>query len=254
MQLIPRYLVNNRTTVVVNDAGFATEYRPVYTNQIQLYRGIDNKLEFKLVNADQKGKALTGYTAKFLAFDENDDLVLDKVGTASTTVTGLFTVTVTESDLLDIKDQFLSYNIYLQDSNGQKTLTYSSSHFGNAGTAKVSSEAFPGAKDSHEITTFTESADDVWTTVAIDAQPERNGNNALHTIAVYSANYEGTLEIEASLEEQITPSMGWHKIDTVVLDNETHPVDKSFNGVYSYLRFRTTTDPTNKISKILVRN
>ena len=254
MQLIPRYLVNNRTTVVVNDAGFATEFRPVYTKELNIYRGIDNNLEFKLVNADQKGKSLTGYTAKFVAFDENGDQVLNKTGTAHTTVTGLFTVVVSESDILNLQDQFLRYTVFLEDTNGNKTLTYSNSHFTNNGYAKISSDAFPGARDSLSVTTFTESADDVWTTTAIDAEPQRNGNNALHTVAVYSSNYVGDIEIEASLSNQISVTMPWTKVATVSLNNETMPVDANFNGVYSYIRFRTTTDPTSNISKILVRN
>ena len=59
MQLIPRYLVKNKTTIVTNDTGFITEYRPVYTRQLQVYKGIDNVLEFKLLNADQKPVDLT---------------------------------------------------------------------------------------------------------------------------------------------------------------------------------------------------
>ena len=256
MQLIPRYLVNNRTTVVVNDAGFATEFRPVYTKELNIYRGIDNNLEFKLVNADQKGKTLTGYTAKFVAFDENGDQVLNKTGTASTTVTGLFTVTVTESDIIDLEDQFLTYTVYLEDANGNKTLTYSNSHLTNNGYAKISSEAFPGARESINVTTFTQTVGGVseWTTGAIDAEPQRNGNSALHTVAIYSSNFVGDVEIEASLSNQITNSMPWTKVATVTLNNETMPVDANFNGVYSYIRFRTTADPSSKISKILVRN
>ena len=53
MQLIPRYLVSNRITIVVNETGFVTEYRPVYNRQLQVYKGIDNKIEFRVLNADQ---------------------------------------------------------------------------------------------------------------------------------------------------------------------------------------------------------
>ena len=52
MQLIPRYLVNNRTTIIANEAGFVTEYRPVYSRQIKVYSNIDNVLEFRVLNAD----------------------------------------------------------------------------------------------------------------------------------------------------------------------------------------------------------
>jgi hypothetical protein len=255
MQLIPRYLVNNRTTVVVNDAGFATEFRPVYTKELNIYRGIENNLEFKIVNADQKGKSLTNYTVRFVAFDEDGDQVLNKIGTASSTVTGLLTVTISESDIIDLKDQFLTYTVYLEDDNGNRTLTYSHSNLSNNGYAKISSDAFPGAKESKSISTFTQTIGNAqeWTTAAMDAQPGKNGNSALHTIAVYSSNFTGDVEVQASLSNTSSVSMPWTTVATVSLANETMPVDANFNGVYQYIRFRTTTDPAN-ISKILVRN
>ena len=37
MQLTPRYLVNNKTTIVTNEAGFITEYRPVYSKTTYKY-------------------------------------------------------------------------------------------------------------------------------------------------------------------------------------------------------------------------
>ena len=102
--------------------GSATEFKPVYTKELNIYRGIDNNLEFKIVNADQKGKSLTGYTIRFVAFiDEDGDPILDKQATASTTITGLCTVVVSESDIIDLQDQFLTYTLYLIDANGNKT-------------------------------------------------------------------------------------------------------------------------------------
>ena len=76
MQLIPRYLVNNRVTIVANDKGFITEYRPVYQRQLKVYKGIDNALQFRLVNADQKPINVASYTPKFVAFDEAGNQVI----------------------------------------------------------------------------------------------------------------------------------------------------------------------------------
>ena len=52
MQLLPRYLVDNTTILVADLAGFITEYRPVYNRDIEIYRGIDNALQFYFFNAD----------------------------------------------------------------------------------------------------------------------------------------------------------------------------------------------------------
>jgi len=71
MQLTPRYLVDNKTTVIANDAGFITEYRTVYQRHIKIYKGIDNVLQFKVLNHDQKPVLLTSYTPKLVVFDQN---------------------------------------------------------------------------------------------------------------------------------------------------------------------------------------
>ena len=71
-----RYLAPNRIEVLANEAGHVTEYRPVYSRQLNVYRGIDNVLEFKLLNPDQKPLDVDRYTPKFVAFDENNQMVI----------------------------------------------------------------------------------------------------------------------------------------------------------------------------------
>jgi|TARA_X000000950_G_scaffold218249_2_gene262702 hypothetical protein len=266
MQFTPRYLVNNIVTITANDAGFVTEYRPVYQRQLHVYRGIDNVLQFRLLNADQKPINVATYTPKFVAYDENNNLVIEHDGTInqlddSSASRGLFTVTVTENDLLNIKQQYLKYNIYIVDSANTKKLTYVDSHFDNNGTIFVDSYAFPGPKNSYNITQFTEELgnagdddDNYWISESISAEPAINGNEALHTAAIYSDSYVGDVVVQATLENQVTDNTAWADITTVSLSNETEPTPVNFNGVFSHLRFKTTANPGNTISKILVRN
>ena len=256
--LIPRYLVNNKITLVANGDGFVTEYRPVYQKQIEVFKGIDNTLEFRVLNADQKPLNIQNYTPKFVAFDENNKLVIEHDGTVlddSSDTRGKFKVTITENDLLNVPAQFLTYNTFLVDSANTKTLTYAYSHFDANGIIKISKDAFPSPADSLSVTTFTEVEDDVWTTEGINAEPAINGNEALHTAAFYSNGYIGDVTIQATLDNQLTSTNNWADVATVTLTgNETDPVPQNYTGVFNYVRFRTTTDPANKITKILVRN
>lgn len=268
MQLTPRYLVKNRTTVVANEAGFVTEYKPVYSRQLKVFKGIDNVLEFRVLNADQKPVDIRSYTPKFQAFDENKNLVIEHDGVAitgddSAAIRGLFKVTVTANDLLNIKEQFLNYSIHLVDSNLDSVLTYSSEYFENSGTIKVSAEAYPGPRATYSVATFNEDSglagieDSVWYSESINAEPAINGNEALHTAAVYTNGYVGNVVVQATLDNQITSNNtnDWADIATLTFDGtETTPVSVNFNGVFSHLRFKTTADPDTKISKILVRN
>tara|TARA_B110000240_G_C13497825_1_gene452502 strand:- start:1406 stop:2182 length:777 start_codon:yes stop_codon:yes gene_type:complete len=258
MQLIPRYLVNNRTTVLVNETGLITEYRPVYTKQIQLSRGIDNALQFKLLNADQKAISLTGKTAQFTAFDQDKNMIIQRNGTAHGTITGLFTISITESDLLNLQDQFITYGIVLiDDSTSARTLTYSDTHFVNNGSMQIVSDIFPDAKASKAITAFTETGigTGVYASTVISAEPGINGNEALHTAAIYTSSYIGTVTVQATLDDAITDSTTWADIDTLTFTgSETQPTPVNFTGVLGNVRFKTSANPTDKISKILVRN
>jgi len=261
MQLLSRYLVKNRITIIADVAGFITEYRPVYNRQVQVYKGIDNILEFRLLNADQKPINTEGYTPKFRAFDETNNLVLEKDGTVlddgSTATKGLFTVTITENELLNLKQQYLSYNIYLIDSAGDNILTYTDTHFGMDSIIKISTEAFPGPKNSINITSFTETGvnSGIWTSSTLDAQPAINGNEALHTAAVYTASYSGDVVVQATLDNQVTESTQWADVATLTFSGtETTPTPVNFNGVFSHIRFKTDANPADKITKVLVRN
>ena len=261
MQLLPRYLVNNTTTVIADMAGFITEYRPVYSKQLQVYKGIDNVLEFRLLNADQKPVDITSYTPKFVAFDENNQMVLEKDATilddGSTITRGKFKVTVTENELLNLKQQYLSYNIYLVETDGDKVLTYSQPNFDNDGVIYVNARTFPGPLNSYSVTTFEQEAPaiETWYSETVDAQPAINGNEALHTAAVYTSSYTGDVVVQATLDNQVTESTQWADVASLTfVGTETTPTPINFNGVFSFLRFKADANPADKITKVLVRN
>jgi hypothetical protein len=233
----------------------------VYSRNLQVYKGIDNVLEFKLINPDQKPLDVDRYTPKFVAFDENRNMIIERDGvnlqegdSTAYTKKGLFSVTITENDLLNVKDQYLSYNIYLIDFDETKVQTYANEWFDSAGVIKVSSSAFPGPSASYSIDTFLED-NNSWYSEAIDAQPGINGNEALHTAAVYTDSYAGDVVVQGTLENQITGTTSWADIATETLSgSETEPKPINFNGVFNFLRIKATANPANSITKILVRN
>jgi len=262
MQITQRYLVNNRVTIIANEAGYVTEYRPVYQRHIQVYKNIDNTLQFRLLNSDQKPLNTSLYTPFIVIFDENKNQILEKqcevLDDGSSSLKGLFTVKITDGELLNIDQQYLSYTIYLVNEADDKIVTYSDSHFGNSGVIYLSSEAFPAPKESLVVETFTKvdselDEEEYWISEISAINPEENNNEALHTVAVYSEDFEGTLTVEATLENQVVGTTVWASVADINISNASEPVSASFNGVYRFLRFSTKTDPSG-ISKILVRN
>jgi|TARA_B110000305_G_C19438655_1_gene640511 hypothetical protein len=261
-QLIPRYLATNRTTIIANVAGFITEYKPVYQRNIKIYKNIDNILQFRVLNPDQKPLSISGLTPKFVAFDENKKLIIEHDGVAivgddSAATRGLFSVTIAENDLLGVDTQYLSYNIVLQDASNINTLTYSDTDFGNSGVMFVDSGARPGPSDSYSFTQFQQ--ENVQSTIFFSesktAEPAINGNDALHTASIYTSSYIGDVIAQATLDSSVTESTAWGDVATVTFTGaETTPIPVNFNGVFNHLRFKTTANPADKITKILVRN
>lgn len=276
MQLTPRYLVSNRTFIISDDAGQITEFDPVYKRQLVVYRGIDNVLEFQLLNSDQKPIDLNQFTLQdsndtatvfFTAFDENQRQIIQREGEIvsgddSAVNRGLFTVTITGNDLLNVKSQYLSYTVILQDSHGRQRITYTDTGFGQKGTILVSTDAFPGPAKTYSVTNFlpydSDEQNDEWYSEWITAEPALNGNAALHTIAIYSDGYAGDIVVQGTLENIVddnAEAVSWVDIDTVSFDgsSESEPVPVNFNGVFSFLRFKATANPVD-ITKILVRS
>ena len=92
-------------------------------------------------------------------------------------------------------------------------------------------------------------------TESLDAEPGINGNEALHTITVYTDNYIGDVIVQGTLDNQIADNTNWADITSLSFTgSETEPVPANFNGVFTNLRFKASVDPASKISKILVRN
>lgn len=264
MQLIPRYLVNDRINVVSSETGYTVEFRPVYTRQLKIYKGIDNKVQFRLLNADQKPLEVSA-TPRFVAFDENQTLVLDKdciiTDDGSTRAArGTFEVTISESDLLNIQQQYLHYNIYLENLDGERILTYANRNFDSSGIIYIDGNSFPGPKPPVIVTTFLPEGE-VWRagsapSSGITAQGGTNSNEGLHSVAVYSTGYIGSVKIQATQDRQLIGlGNNWFDVMEIVFDgNETEPVIVSFTGIYTYFRFELDADPNNTIEKILIRN
>jgi len=259
MQLVPKYLLNNSVSLIANLAGEVTEYRPVYTRNINVVRGIDNTIQFNVLNADQKAVSiLNTYTPKFKAYDENNRLVVERDGTVietATTKKGHFTVTITENDLLNLPAQYLSYTVFLENSStNAKNILSSGTNFNNRGTIQIQAEEFPGPIDSVSISTFTEDnpSSGIFISSTVDAQPAINGNSALHTAAYYLSSAVGDIVVQGTLDTNAGTS-NWSDIDTFTASSSDSLVYRNFNGVFSHLRFKHTLT-SGSITKILVRN
>lgn len=255
MQLVSRYLVSNRTVVVLDGfTGTNTEYRKVYQRNLKIAKGIDNTITFEIKNSDQKPVSILNmYTPYVEVFTEDDTLLKKYTGVIKETSTpnykGQFTITISANDILNLEGQYLTYSVYLKDNTQTNTITYADDQFGIRGVIELNGSAFPAPIDSVSVSTFVDNISSV-----VDAQPHINSNEALHTVAIYTTDYEGDITVEGTLGS--SNSTSWSTISTFNINNATQPVYHNFNGVFDYVRFKHTPASGNSgtIDKILVRN
>jgi hypothetical protein len=265
MQTVSRYLLNN--LVIVGITGYHGRNPVVYDRRIKLYKGVSNPLSFTFKNEDQKAQDITAKTFEFNLIDSETKqsvvtrnlTILDDGSTITTK--GTASITVTEGDLLTLDAKFYNYAIREVAADNTRTVTFADSFYNAAGTIEVLDGAYPDFLDSTEVNNFTSTTGPLDNTSgAIDANPGINNNVALHTIAVYTKSFSGSLRIQGTMVS--TPA------DTdyfnITATGESSPIAFSsstavsyynFTGVYENVRFSWSNDSgnTGRIDKILYR-
>ena len=248
MQNLPVYLYNYKLDVTLDlDATVRGVNQVMYQRDLKIQKGIKNQVRVQFKNSDQKNvRIYTTQTFVFSMFDAiNQRLLVEKplqvLDVGSTSTKGLAVLTFTESDTLDLDRTSYKYSIKMLDSDGSYTPAYANTYYGISGTLHLSQDVYPVLQDSTVVDTFIKTYNDSIQKYEhksgnIYAEPEYNGNTALHTAAFYLTNYRGTVYVQGTLDNTPDTSGNYSTIATRTY-NGTSGIDYlNFNGVYSYIR------------------
>jgi len=134
-----------------------------------------------------------------------------------------------------------------------------------SGTIELLDGAYAQFTASKSITNFTAVGDTKSlenTSSNIDARPGINNNKALHTIAVYTKDFTGSLKVQGTMSTSPTTASDYFD---VIMDGEATPTNQftsstavtnfNFTGVYQSVRFTWDNNPDNTglVDKILFR-
>ena len=145
MQQVNSYIYDNVIIAQYDiDPSIDQRNRVVYTNTLQIYKGIDNILKIKVQNADQKPINIAGYTLTFNMIDDyvyaNANVVLSSNVTISNAARGLGTVTISSLDMVQLERDQYTYNVKIN------TGSANIAGYGAAGQVMVRSDAYPVAQ------------------------------------------------------------------------------------------------------------
>ena len=266
MQTVSRYLLTQLVIAYIN--GYHGRNSKVYDRRLTLHRGVNNPITFTFKNEDQKAQDITSKTYEFNMIDsETKKAVLTKTLTilddgSTVSTKGDASCTITEGDLLPLEAKFYNFSVKEVKSDGSREVTYADTGYAAAGTIELLDGAYPEFVASTEIASFTSAQGPLANTSgSIDARPGINNNKALHTIAVYTKNFSGSMRVQGTMSS--TPTSGdWFDITmdgeasaTNTFSNSTTVTNYNFTGVFHNIRFTWGNDSGNTglIDKILYR-
>ena len=250
------YLYNNIQNLYADMAPSNMGYNKMYARNMKLYKGIDNTFQIKLMNGDQKLINAVGQTISWVLLDRNTaevKFMISKIVEGSDN--SLVKITVNERDLDSTNSGMYMYSAYLTNNAGKRTILYGDSQYGASVPVEVVNNSFPQVYPSNILDEFTTDSTSRYTS-AVNARPELNNNNALHTAAIYATNFNGIVNVETTLENGITDIVNWSTLQSMTVKDSDTIIHTNFNGVFTFVRFRVIPDIANTgtVDKILYRS
>jgi hypothetical protein len=263
MQKISFYLLPNRIKVRTAGLSYVTENRQVYQRKLKIYKGIDNRVEFEVLNSDSRKESVVDYEIKLKVFDAGRNILIDDIiGQPVTGKPGLMSVTFTKDIIANIDPQQLKIAAYLSNDTEERIL-YSDSQYELSLTAELI-DGYNGVEENiEELTVFNYENDRAVYISEIgnfgrllNDDYETAPSKSITVELVSAINYQGIIEVEASKTQSTAIGNQWTSIGGW---NVATDPNKTFTGDWRFIRFliiqeRGTTGPGAGARFTVVKN
>lgn len=225
----------------------------MYNDNLKVYRGVDNRIDFQVRNADQKVQPITGSVVVFsVSNKETGELVLQKDCTVQSTQTGQVHTTLFESDMRSLESGQYMYCLHSEvrtviDSGNytvsSKKPMYIDSQYGVNAVFEIYGDVFGEPLDSIVVNAFSENIDQdnvekesTFISSLIEARPQLTVPQSVHTFQFNLTSFYGTIIIESSQSEGASPGV-WIESDKFELGGEDI-LYKNVVGKYNWFRVK----------------
>lgn len=253
MQKCPIYLYTNSITLLLDLDQNTRTHNRMYQHELKIQKGLRNRVQLQFKNSDQKLVNVSTATFVFSMFDENNQRVivsknLEILDQGTTSTRGLAQLTLNETDTLDLDTGYYKFSVSRYTSDGSYEPTYSNTYYGVSGTMELRQDTYATLQPSTEVTAATFEAGVVYNadmaaqryefySGQLQAHPEFNNGQALHTMAFYLNNFKGTIKIQATQENSPGQFGNYVTLTTLTYPTKTTGVVyQNFQGVWSYVR------------------
>ena len=261
MSYTTAYSYNDKVQLMIReDASRLGE--PMNDKTIKIHRGIDNKIEVKMF--DNKRRAFTATNKTLEAFFINPidtSLVFRKPVTVTSSTDGLAEILLTYADTANLDAGLYKMAVKMIDDNTSDE----SLLFGDIGqtagfVVELLDGIMPEPLETQVASVFTGDASTPQRFISnvVDAAADKNYTTGLHTIAIYTDNFTGSVYVEGTLQENPVGSdffpiaiRGSNNYKTYTNSTGIEPFN--FKANVRKLRFYYTAT-AGSVTKILVRN
>ena len=249
MQPILGYLYKQVITVVKNnDFAPHRENQLVYARPLQIYKGIDNKFQILIKNADQKPVSLIDSMVLFNLIDPtSQELVFSRNLTIVYTDTGTATAIIAQTTLDNINAGLYNYSIVVTNGEGEQQIAYSDDNYNAQGQARVNENVYPAFVPAllPTILNYGNNSDTNYMNVAYTGTSvisDRVKGVAVQQTVQYNANaFTGNISLQATQEiPTALNSNSYITINTVALNNFSGNGYFNFQGKFNAVRFKIT--------------
>jgi len=271
MQHASVYLYSNIVELYINptDSSIRETFNKVYNRNLKIVRGIDNTIELRVKNSDQRPASIGNdvYLVFILTDHKDQQQVFEKDCFMKDNLTGIASITLTEQELVKIGPGFYDYSIIqelrtpIESGSHEYTVsrtmpTYLDTMFDMKGVLEVQGNIRGEVQPSLVVNKFSyvnpeflgDDEEKYYISSLINANTGLSTN--MHTFQFYFEEFEGKVIIQASIEEQGATPSKWADVDAfdAIVNNEYRNVV----GKYNWFRIKYTP-VEGKIQKILYR-
>jgi len=211
-------------------------YQTVYAKTLKLHKGVDNRLQFQLINQDQKPINVTGKELSFrIISDDGTKLLFSKMLTNVVALNGIVQLDTIDTDLIDIKSQHCHYSIEISDTTTDFAV-FVDHNSGARGGLQIVDSVMPNFTPSnlinvpnHQLPTPTGPAVTYYSSIF----SAREGFNV--TAQIYFDNYSGTMQVQGSTVADVD----WYEIGNVTTYIEQMDcATVNITGFHPYMRVK----------------
>ena len=237
-----------RQQVMLYSGTSTRRYEIVYAKNLKLNKGVDNVIQFQIINQEQKPVDITNKQISFrLLGNTGTTILLKKALTPLLPLTGLAELAVSSEELIDIDAQLCNYSLVV--SEGELDLPmFIDSDAGARGVIHVVNSVLPSHIPSQPVTLVSHAPVSNIGVTYYSSVVTTQGSLGM-TLQTYVNDYSGSIQVQGSTALDTY----WYNIGpSSTFIHDTLTMGQTIEGAHPYVRLKFVSTSGN-ITQVLAR-